>query len=108
MASYSVSSTVSAACFALPAILLLKIFSLRRRFFSLASQMWQNWQEMPFEQPAVWKKAQGLQSPELWPAEPMLGSSADPGAGPGGGAGGRGTAELGRRCRRHRNVGPWS
>mmetsp|Transcript_88293 Transcript_88293/g.222846 ORF Transcript_88293/g.222846 Transcript_88293/m.222846 type:complete len:278 (-) Transcript_88293:390-1223(-) len=76
---------MSEASFAFSAILLLKIFSLRRRFFSLASQMWQNWQEMPFEQPAVWKKAQGLQSPELCPADPRLGSSTDPNAGLSGG-----------------------
>mmetsp|Transcript_88294 Transcript_88294/g.222851 ORF Transcript_88294/g.222851 Transcript_88294/m.222851 type:complete len:159 (-) Transcript_88294:806-1282(-) len=90
MAAYSAGSAFSTASFTFPDILLLKIFSFRRRLFSLASQMWQNWQEMPLMHPAVWKKAHGLQCPDLCPADPTLGSSADPGAGPGGGAGGAG------------------
>jgi hypothetical protein len=63
-------------------------FSFCRRFFSPGPQRWQKEQAGPFSQPLVWRKAQGLQRPARWPADPMLGSSAEPGAGPAGGDGG--------------------
>mmetsp|Transcript_63285 Transcript_63285/g.160597 ORF Transcript_63285/g.160597 Transcript_63285/m.160597 type:complete len:213 (+) Transcript_63285:116-754(+) len=60
-------------------------------FVSSEPHKWQNWQLAPLAQPAVWKKAQGLQVPSKWQWEPMLGSSATDGpegaaAGAGGGA----------------------
>lgn len=44
-----------------------------RRFFSPAEHRWQKLQSTPLPQPLVWKKAQGLQLPNLWPAEPTVG-----------------------------------
>lgn len=62
-------------------------FTCRRRFRSSGSQRWQKLHIAPFSQPFVYKKAHGLHSPLLCRAEPMLGSSPEPGAGMvGGGA----------------------
>lgn len=49
---------------------------------------------MPLSQPLEWKKAQGLQEPAAWPAEPMLGISSEPRAGRAGGGGGTACAGV--------------
>mmetsp|Transcript_23322 Transcript_23322/g.66381 ORF Transcript_23322/g.66381 Transcript_23322/m.66381 type:complete len:317 (+) Transcript_23322:253-1203(+) len=60
-------------------------FSRRLRFRSSGPQRWQKLQPGPFAHRPAWAKAQGLQLPSAWPAEPTLGSSSDPGAGARGG-----------------------
>lgn len=70
-------------------------------FFSPGPQRWQKEQDKPLVQPFVNRKAHGLQEPLAWPAEPLLGSSAVPGAGPIGGGGGGGTTFTGLAARCH-------
>jgi len=49
-----------------------------RRFFSPGRHRWQNVHSTPLPQPFVWKKAHGLQVPNLWLAEPTVGIAAVP------------------------------
>jgi len=60
-------------------------FARRLNFRSSGPQRWQKPHMGPFAQRPACTKAQGLQLPSAWPAEPRLGSSGDPGAKPGGG-----------------------
>lgn len=53
-----------------------------RRLRSSGSHKWQKRHAAAFPQRPEWKKAHGAQVPELCPAEPMLGRSGEPGAGP--------------------------
>merc|ERR1712066_550030 len=77
-AKFHIRSMNSCVCAASASLRALKcaFLALRRRFFSPASQRWQNVHFVPFSHPFVRKNAHGLQSPVSWPAEPMLGTSA--------------------------------
>eukprot|EP00446_Apocalathium_sp_SHHI-4_P071045 CAMPEP_0177564978 /NCGR_PEP_ID=MMETSP0369-20130122/73902_1 /TAXON_ID=447022 ORGANISM="Scrippsiella hangoei-like, Strain SHHI-4" /NCGR_SAMPLE_ID=MMETSP0369 /ASSEMBLY_ACC=CAM_ASM_000364 /LENGTH=275 /DNA_ID=CAMNT_0019052299 /DNA_START=303 /DNA_END=1131 /DNA_ORIENTATION=- len=63
------------------------ILSFWRRLRSSGPHKWQKRHVKPFSQPFVKKKAHGLHVPITCSAEPMLGSSSEPGAGPSGGGG---------------------
>lgn len=62
--------------------------------FSPGPHKWQKLHATSFAQPFVCKKAQGLQRRSACPADPILGSSAVPGAGLRGGGGGTGAPQL--------------
>lgn len=57
------------------------LISFLRRFFSPGRQRWQKGQSTPLAQPSVCTKAQGLQRPLRWPAEPTEGISGEPSLG---------------------------